>query len=96
MQRAPSHFSRLIVAGVIAWIGIQASVNIGAMVGLLPLKGITLPLMSYGGSSLLFVMISLGIVYRLSQFTTHRRTILLQDVMIAVPSRKPLAIRRSV
>jgi cell division protein FtsW len=74
VRTAPNYFYRLMVSGVTAWIGFQGSINIGAMLGLLPLKGITLPLMSYGGSSMLFIMMSLGLVYRLSHYTLARKS----------------------
>lgn len=69
-ERAPDNASRLIVIGVLAWLGFQTIVNIGAMVGLLPLKGITLPLVSYGGTSILFVSAALGVVFNISKYTT--------------------------
>lgn len=65
--------SRLIMIGIIAWIGIQSIINIGAMLGLLPLKGITLPLLSYGGSSLVFILFALGIALRISCYTSVRK-----------------------
>lgn len=70
IERAPDYESRLIVTGVLAWIGFQAIVNIGAMAGLLPLKGITLPLVSYGGTSIIFVSAALGVVFHISKYTT--------------------------
>ena len=69
-ERAPDLFSRLIVTGVLAWLSTQAIINIGAMLGLLPLKGITLPFVSYGGTSVLFVGAALGLVYQISYFTS--------------------------
>ncbi|PID30448.1 hypothetical protein CSA80_02195 [Candidatus Saccharibacteria bacterium] len=77
IERAPDMFSRLIVVGVLAWLSTQAIINIGAMIGLLPLKGITLPLISYGGTSVLFVGAALGLVFQVSHytsFTTRRVT----------------------
>lgn len=71
MERAPDNFARLIVVGVLAWLSTQAIINIGAMIGLLPLKGITLPLVSYGGTSLLFVAAVLGLVFNISRHTTR-------------------------
>ncbi len=68
-ERAPDMFSRLVVVGVLAWLSIQAIINIGAMIGLLPLKGITLPLISYGGTSVLFVGAALGLVFQVSHYT---------------------------
>lgn len=96
VKTAPSYFYRLIVSGVAAWIGFQGSINIGAMLGLLPLKGITLPLMSYGGSSMLFVMMSLGLVYRLSQYTLARKSEFI-DVAAKDQSalRQPIRVQRS-
>ena len=71
MERAPDDFSRLIVAGVLAWLSTQAFINIGAMIGLLPLKGITLPFISYGGTSVVFVMAAVGLVFNISRFTSY-------------------------
>lgn len=67
--RAPDGFSRLFTLGVLTWLAVQAIINIGAMLGLLPLKGITLPLVSYGGTSLVFVMAALGIIFNMSHYT---------------------------
>lgn len=72
MKKAPNRNFQLICAGVFAWIGVQSVVNIGAMIGLLPLKGITLPFVSYGGTSLVFVMAALGLVFQVSAYTTNR------------------------
>jgi cell division protein FtsW len=69
IERAPDMFSRLVVVGVLAWLSTQAIINIGAMIGLLPLKGITLPLISYGGTSVLFVGAALGLVFQVSHYT---------------------------
>ncbi len=71
IERTADGFSRLIVVGVLAWISTQAIINIGAMLGLLPLKGITLPFISYGGTSILFIMAALGIVYNISRYTNY-------------------------
>ena len=70
IERAPDMFSRLVVSGVLAWLSTQAIINIGAMIGLLPLKGITLPLISYGGTSVLFVGAALGLAFQVSHYTT--------------------------
>jgi cell division protein FtsW len=72
MQRAPNKASQLMCAGVFAWLGVQAIVNIGAMIGLLPLKGITLPLISAGGTSLIYSMMALGVVFQISAYTSMR------------------------
>ncbi|MDB5164023.1 MAG: Stage sporulation protein [Candidatus Saccharibacteria bacterium] len=69
-ERAPDDYSRLIVMGILAWFSTQALINIGAMIGLLPIKGITLPFISYGGTSLLFVAGALGVAFNISRYTT--------------------------
>jgi cell division protein FtsW len=71
-ERAPDNFSRLLVIGIFAWFSTQVVVNIGAMVGLLPLKGITLPLISQGGSSVIIVLGALGLIFQISRYTVHR------------------------
>src|SRR3546814_9046433 len=51
---APDRLGMLLDAGVTVWFGAQAFVNIGAVIGILPITGVPLPFVSYGGSSLLF------------------------------------------
>jgi cell division protein FtsW len=70
-ERLPDDFSRLLVVGVLSWLSIQALINIGAMIGLLPLKGITLPFISYGGTSVVFVAAAVGLVFQASQYTGY-------------------------
>lgn len=69
-ERLPDDFSRLLVVGVLAWLSVQALINIGAMIGLLPLKGITLPFISYGGTSVIFSAAAVGLAYQASQYTS--------------------------
>jgi cell division protein FtsW len=57
-------FSGLVAQGVGIWIGFQAFINMGVNLGALPTKGLTLPLMSYGGSAILLNLIALAIVLR--------------------------------
>jgi cell division protein FtsW len=64
-------FSRLVVAGVMAWFSTQMIINVGAMIGVLPLKGITLPLISQGGTSIICLMAALGLVYQVSRYTSY-------------------------
>ncbi|MBC7581349.1 cell division protein FtsW [Aeromicrobium sp.] len=70
-ERAPDDFSRFIVLGVLTWLSTQALINIGAMIGLLPLKGITLPFISYGGTSVVFVAAAVGLVFQISRYTSY-------------------------
>lgn len=74
-KRAPDNVSKFIAAGVLGWLSVQTIINIGAMIGLLPLKGITLPFVSYGGTSLMFVLAGLGLVYRISGETVARKSL---------------------
>jgi cell division protein FtsW len=60
--RAPDRFGTLLAAGVTAWVVGQAAINIGAVVGLLPVSGIPLPFVSFGGSALVFTMAAAGIL----------------------------------
>ena len=74
VERAPDAFSQLIATGVLAWMTTQTIINIGAMIGLLPLKGITLPFISYGGTSILFVCAAIGVVFHISRYTSYGLT----------------------
>lgn len=67
-ERLPDDFSRLIVIGVLAWLSVQTLINIGAMIGLLPLKGITLPFISYGGTSEVFAAAAVGLAFQASRY----------------------------
>lgn len=60
--KAKDPFSRYATAGIACWIGIQAILNIGTAISVLPVVGVTLPLVSYGGSSLLTTIFALGFV----------------------------------
>ena len=61
-KRTTDPFARLAAAGITAWFGAQATINIGAVVGLLPITGIPLPLVSFGGSALLLSLVALGML----------------------------------
>lgn len=62
VQTSTDTFIRLASAGIGTWIIVQAVVNIGAVLGLLPITGVSLPLVSYGGSSLVPLLVSLGML----------------------------------
>jgi cell division protein FtsW len=65
--RAPDRYGMLIAAGVTVWIVVQAAVNIGGVIGMLPVSGIPLPFVSFGGSSLLFTMVAAGILANIAR-----------------------------
>jgi len=71
MERAPDDFSRLMIVGILAWVSTQAIINIGAMIGILPLKGITLPFISYGGTSVVFVLAAIGLAFNISRYMSY-------------------------
>lgn len=71
METAPNDYMRLVVAGVFGWLAAHTIVNIGAMLSVLPLTGVTLPFLSFGGTSLLFIMAALGLVVNISRYTVH-------------------------
>ena len=64
--------SRLIVVGIFGWFGAHVILNVAAMTGIFPLTGITLPLLSFGGTSMLFIAGALGLVFQLSSYTVHQ------------------------
>lgn len=67
-RKAPDRFSSFLVLGVSLWIIFQAFINIMAIIGLMPLTGITLPFISYGSTSLIFILIGSGIVLNISRY----------------------------
>ncbi|MGH7240562.1 MAG: FtsW/RodA/SpoVE family cell cycle protein, partial [Candidatus Saccharimonadales bacterium] len=69
-ERAPDEYSRLIVLGVLVWLSVEALINIGGMIGVMPMKGITLPFISYGGTSMIFSGAAVGLVFQVSKYTT--------------------------
>lgn len=71
---APDTFGALLAAGITAWISLQAFINIGVVVSLLPVTGITLPFISAGGSSLIISFAAVGILLSVSRETVERGT----------------------
>lgn len=69
-SRAPNAFGSLIAVGVAAWIGVQIFINIGMNIGLMPVTGIPLPFISYGGSSLMSILLALGLVQSIAAQST--------------------------
>lgn len=65
--RAPDVFGRLVAAGITAWIVGQAVVNMGAVTGLLPITGVPLPLVSFGGSSLVVTLAGAGVLLNIAR-----------------------------
>lgn len=61
---------RLIAIGAFGWLGAHVILNIAAMIGIFPLTGITLPLLSFGGTSMIFIAAILGLTFQLSRYTS--------------------------
>ncbi len=87
----------LVMIGIFAWATAHVIVNIAAMTGLMPLTGITLPLLSYGGTSMLFTAAALGLALQLSCYTSRepRKEVIAKPVE-EVARRQQNAIRRQV
>ncbi len=66
--RAPDYFGALVVVGMTTLIGVQAFINIAAMLGTIPLSGLTLPFMSHGGTAMLALLASVGIILNVSKY----------------------------
>lgn len=71
-REAPDELGKLMATGVGSWLAIQTLVNLAAMTALLPLTGIPLPLISYGGSSTVFMMMAIGLLLSVSRYTVRR------------------------
>ena len=69
---APDRFGLLLAVGVTAWFCVQAFVNIGAVIGILPITGVPLPFVSAGGSSLVFGMAAVGLLLSVARQATAR------------------------
>ena len=66
-RKAPDRFGFLLAGGITGWIGLQAVINMAAVAGLVPITGVPLPLISFGGSSLVFTMGAIGIMLSIAQ-----------------------------
>lgn len=67
---APDDFGRYVAAGIVSWVVFQAFINISAATALIPLTGIPLPFVSYGGTSIMFLMAAMGILIRIGKDST--------------------------
>lgn len=70
-ERSPDEYARLVAVGILAWLVVESFVNIGGMIGIMPIKGITLPFISYGGTSMVFSGAALGLVFQISKYSSR-------------------------
>lgn len=66
-KNAPDDFGKILAVGIVSWIALQALINIGGMINIMPMTGVPLPLVSYGGSAMLAVLSALGILANISK-----------------------------
>jgi len=66
-SRAPDPFGRMLAAGITVWLSFQALVNVGGVLGVLPITGIALPFVSFGSTALIVSMAALGILVNIAQ-----------------------------
>ncbi len=68
-KAAPDNYARLLAVGITSWLVIQAFVNIAAISGVMPLTGVPLPLVSYGGTAFIVSLVGVGILLNISKYT---------------------------
>jgi cell division protein FtsW len=85
-SRAPDRFGALMAVAATCWITSQAVINIGAVIGLLPVTGIPLPFISFGGSSLVITMVAAGV---LANVAGHEKVPAVRSLPLDTPSGAP-------
>lgn len=86
-DRLPDITMRLVVAGIFGWLTAHVVLNVASMIGVFPLTGITLPLLSFGGTSMLFISAALGLAFQLSSYTSHQ-SVVVKEANDANPSSR--------
>ena len=72
-SRAPDRFGRMVAAGITVWLSFQALVNVGGVLGVIPITGIALPFISFGSTALVVSMGAVGILVNIAQSGVHNR-----------------------
>ena len=73
-MQAPDTFGRLLAAGITSWIGLQTIINLGAVTGLLPITGVPLPLLSFGGTALVVTLAGIGVLVSVARASAGKGT----------------------
>lgn len=71
-ENCDDRFGKLLAAGLTSWLGIQVLINLAAMVSLIPLTGVPLPFISYGGSALLANLVAVGVLLNISRYNKNQ------------------------
>ncbi len=87
---ARDRFGTLLGIGIISWIGFQTLINIGGITRSIPLTGVPLPFLSYGGSSLIALMAAVGVLFSISRYSSTQP----YSTKARTPSR-PTSTRRT-
>ena len=87
-NRLPDMSMRIAAAGVFGWLFAHVVMNVSSMLGLIPLTGITLPLLSFGGTSMVFMSGALGVVFQLSRYTNHKTVEIKEKTNANIGSRR--------
>lgn len=94
VDRLPDMSMRLTVAGVFGWLAAHVILNVASMIGVIPLTGITLPLLSFGGTSMLFVTGAMGLAFQLSKYTNHTAVLTQEAAHADTSSRRGIGRTR--
>jgi len=89
-RRAPDTYGRIVAGAVTAWIVGQAVINMGAVTGLLPITGVPLPFVSFGGSSLVFTLAAVGILINIARQEQWPPQPIRQVTAPPTPRRRPV------
>lgn len=73
-SRAPDRFGRMIAIGITVWLSFQALINIGGVLGVIPITGIALPFVSFGSTALIVSMAALGVLVNIAQSGVQKKT----------------------
>ncbi len=70
-KNSKTYYGRILAIGISSWIGFQSFLNIGSMLGLVPMTGIPLPFISYGGTAMIMTLAAMGILVNISRYTRN-------------------------
>ena len=70
-KKSKTYYGRVLATGIIVWIGFQSFINIASMMGLLPMTGVPLPFLSYGGTAMIMNLAAMGILVNISRYTRN-------------------------